>query len=322
MKKYILKSLVFGLIIISIMQIITSIINHSLRKSESGNLKEWNEIFEGNINAQLLIQGSSRAWVQYSTYIIDSELKTNSYNLGMDGSPFDVQYIRYFAYEQNNKLPKIIIQNVDLDLLDANKFVFQKYQFLPYLNNKPFRNLLLDHQIVDYYDCTFPFITYAGQPKAYEIALSELLGIKHQNAVKHKGYAGQNAEWNGNNFEFRKNQGVARSKINGNLEKLFVQFLDECQKKKILVVLVYAPMYYEMQQLISNFSSSRLYYKTLSERHNLLFLDYSSSYISKEKKYFYNATHLNAKGSEAFTKLLVNDLKQYLDSTTLVEISN
>lgn len=289
--------------------------NAGLRKSDFGNLKEWREIINGQINADIIIQGTSRAWVQYNTSIIDSLLKTTSYNFGMDGSPFDIQYIRFKTYLSHNKAPKVIIQNVDIDLPDLNEVVFQKYQFLPFLNNVEFKELLRESEIINCSDYYIPFSVYMGQPKAIQIGLEEFFNIKHYASVKHNGFAANNSEWMGQNF----NQQLSINKTNWNkdikAEKLFYEFISICKKNDIRLILVYAPVYYKKSQHISFFNQSRRYYKQIASINNLTFLDYSMSAISYDEKYFYNATHLNARGAKKFTEILSKDLIEDFKTT-------
>ncbi len=53
-------------------------------------------------------------------------------------------------------------------------------------------------------------------------------------------------------------------------------------------------------------------YQTTLQKHHLLLLDYSTDSISFNQKYFYNTTHMNYKGADAFTKELAKDLKKYI----------
>lgn len=314
MKKFIIKTLVFLLIIISLFTIICYITNNGLQKSEFGNLKEWKEIFAGEINSQILIQGSSRARVQYNTYIIDSLLNTDSYNMGMDGSPFDIQYFRFKTYLETNPPPNIIIQNVDLDLLNKNQVVFQKYQFLPFLNNVKFKELLYKNGVISNSDNLLPFLRYYGQPKAIQIGFLEYTGIKHFKSKGIKGFIGVDKKWDGSNYEKKKKTGINHWKTYPDMEQLFLCFLEECKRKNIKVVLVYAPIYYELQKNTVNFTESESYYKDIAKKKGLLFLNYCNDTISFNKKYFYNVTHLNIKGAEIFTKKLSEDLKPFIPS--------
>ena len=310
MKKFLLKTLLYLSLIFSLFAIIVVITNSGLRKSDFGNLKEWREVLDGEVNADVLINGSSRAWVQYNPAIIDSLLSTNSYNMGMDGAPFDIQYLKFKAYLENNKAPKLIIQNVDLDLLDTEVDFFQKYQFLPFLNNKSFRNLLEKQNLISFTDLYFPFMRYLGQPKALQIGFSEYFGISHYKSEKFKGFAACSDLWDESKFEQRKSLGKINWTVSPKTKDLFQHFIDECEEKDIKLVLVFAPIYSELTDYIVDFESSKQLFSSLAKENEIVFLDYSLCEISDDKNNFYNATHLNAKGSALFSVKLCEDLKE------------
>jgi hypothetical protein len=310
MKRFLSHILIFTAIIIVLFWMITIVTDKGLHRSESGNLKEWTDIFSGRINSDIIIQGSSRAWVQYNTYIIDSALHTNSYNFGMDGSPFDVQYARFKAYLAHNAYPKLIIQNVDWDLLDRNTSVYQKYQLLPFLSDSTFKRLILDEKLLPKADIYLPVFKYSGQTKAIQLGFSEFFGLKHVVSDRHKGYAGATLAWDGKNFDKKKLQGKIEWKKNPEVETLFIQFLVECKRNKIKVLLVHAPVYYEHTKLFGAHNELVFFYKNLAAKYDADFMDFSEDSISFSKSNFYNVTHLNKKGSELFTLKLTRQMKK------------
>lgn len=309
MKKFIINILLFSIAIFSIFSLLSFLVDRGLRKSEYGNLKEWNEIFDKKISSDILVQGSSRAWVQFNTFILDSILNGNSYNMGMDGSPFDVQYLRYKACVNNNIQPKLILQNVDWDTMSKNATVYQKYQFLPYINDPDFEEQVLKEGLLSKSDIYIPFLKYSGQTKAIQIGLSEFFGVKHFVSAKHKGYAGADVSWDGSNFEKRKKQGKIRWSINPQVEQLFKEFLSDCKKRNIKVVLVFSPAYHELSEMIVGRTDLLSYYEAMARDYNAGFVDFSTDSLSLDKNNFYNATHLNKRGSELFTLKLTNQLK-------------
>jgi hypothetical protein len=310
MKRFLFHILLFTVVLVVLFTLITIVTDKGLRRSESGNLKEWNDIFAGKINSDIIIQGSSRAWVQFDTYIIDSVLHANSYNFGMDGSPFDVQFVRYKAYVAHNAYPKLIIQNVDWDLLDKNTSVYQKYQLLPFLNDTVFKEQLLAEKLLPKTDIYLPLFRYSGQTKAIQLGFSEFFGLKHVVSEKHKGFAGASLAWDGKNFGKKKLQGKIEWKINPEVEKQFIEFLLDCQQKKIKVLLVHAPVYYEHTKLFTAHKELVFYYKTLAHKYDAYFLDLSEDSLSFSKSNFYNVTHLNKSGSELFTIKLTRRMKE------------
>lgn len=284
-----------------------------LRKTEYGNMKEWNAVFNGNINADIIIQGNSRAWTGYNTYLFDSLLNTNSYNLGIDGCPFDIQYARFKAYVEKNEYPKLIIQNVDHITMSRNMAIFDKYQFLPYLNNQEIQKQLIINKIPKA-DIYMPILKYSGQYKYIQIGLSEFFQLKHYESRKYKGYFGQDMEWDGTNLNNLNEQNKKIEwAINKGVQTLFIAFLNECKENNVKVVLVYAPIYTDALALFDNESVIK-YYKELSFEQNICFFDFSNDSISLHKEFFYNAAHLNKKGSVKFTNKLVNMIDSVIKS--------
>ncbi len=307
MKRFLYKIFLYAGLTVLFLSGFTHLCLVGLRRSEFGNLKEWREILEGKVNADLLIQGSSRAWVHFDTRLLDSLLHTHSYNAGMDGAPFDIQYIRWKAYLANNKVPAMVIQNVDLDLLDANEVVFQKYQYLPFHNDPSLRPLLLQFGILNTADRLLPFSMLMGEPQAIRTGLEALLGNRHP-STKYKGFEAHKGEWQDRNFELIKSGTPRPWIIDAPLLELFEQYIQECRDLNIRLVLVYSPMYKEVEQVIQDFDGSVQLYRQLAATYGIGFYDFSLGELSQDPSNFYNATHLNARGASAFTQQLVDSL--------------
>ena len=55
----------------------------------------WNDIIEGKVNSDIIIYGNSRAWVQFNSAMMTDSLHLPTYNLGIDGHNFCLQYLRH-----------------------------------------------------------------------------------------------------------------------------------------------------------------------------------------------------------------------------------
>ena len=120
MKSFLKKSAIHFAILAILLFLLQWICDTGLRKSEYENYREWNDAMLGKINAELLIQGSSRAWVHFSPKHLDSAFQINSYNLGIDGYDFLMQDSRLKIYLANNKRPEYIIQVMDITTLPSD----------------------------------------------------------------------------------------------------------------------------------------------------------------------------------------------------------
>ena len=63
-------------------------------------------------------------------------------------------------------------------------------------------------------------------------------------------------------------------------------------------------------------------YRQFAKKYDLIFLDYSNDPISYNKSLFYNSNHLNAEGSEIFSKKLAADIKKSLNQISNSKVKN
>ena len=84
-----------------------------------------------------------------SPQILDSIIGIDSYNLGLDGSPFIPQKALFELYKLNNKKPKVIVQVVSNGTLRSlDEGFLNPIKFAPYLNIPIVKKQLLDKAVV------------------------------------------------------------------------------------------------------------------------------------------------------------------------------
>ena len=316
MKRFTFKVIYFLLPLVILMFIADYYISKKIKTSHEspGEIEVWNDIYKGEINANIAIYGSSRAWVHINPTILEDSLKTKAYNFGMDGQNFWLQYLRNKEYLKYNKPPKVIILSVDVFSLAKSKNLYQKNQFLPYMlwnnNIKRFTSSYNGFSFEDYY---LPLIRYYGSLRG---SSSVIKSFSNENLYRNKGYRGMKKKWNNDFKKAKLNKKHISINIDLNTISLFNQFLLECKTNKITVILTYTPEYIDGQNYVKNRKEIIKIYNNLSNKYNLLFLDYSDDNLCVQKKYFYNTLHLNKKGSEIFTSKLAHDLKSYTQKKT------
>src|SRR6185437_14691973 len=205
MKRFLLHVFAFCVLISGLLFVITRITDSGLRHSNYSGFSVWNDIRNGSINADILIQGSSHSWVQIDPHILDTALHTNSYNIGMDGYSFDVQYARYRMYRQYNRAPKLIVQVLDYFVFNRTTSLFDKHQFLPYLDNGYINDAITQVGMPAYYHY-LPFLKYQENPEYIDVGLREFFDVKHWPLTVYKGFQGQDRHWDQSQFDnFRHN---------------------------------------------------------------------------------------------------------------------
>lgn len=311
MKELIRKILVFSMPILLLTYPLDVFISKNLKKSNSfyGEYEVWNDIYNSNINANILVYGSSRAWVDINPQIIEDTFNLNVYNLGLDGHNFWLQYLRHLEFIKYNPSPKHIILAVDFNSLQKRDDLYLYEQFLPYmLWNSNIRNYTHSYKAFNYFDYQLPLLRYVGKSSILKKAFKNARSNSIISPYRNKGYRGIKKTWT-NDFELAKTKmSNYKIKIDTASVNLFDKFLLECKNNKIEVSLVYTPEHIVGQRFVTNRDQVITLFKKFAKKYNLQFLDYSKDPMCLDTSFFYNATHLNKTGSELFTKKLVQDL--------------
>lgn len=304
MKKLVIKSflLILPLIIISLPCDIYLSKRLSKNKTHAeGELLVWNDIYSGSLNEDILIYGASTAWVHVNPEIISDSLNLDAYNLGIDGHSFQLEYFRHLELLKYNKPPKEIILIVDPFTLSRRKDLYNSDQFLPYLLwDKDVKKATEDYNGFDIFDYYVPMVRYFGDMKSISAAFSEK---QDERFIRNKGFRGMDAEWSSEYIdEFKLD-------LDSSSILLVDKFIINCKKMGIGLSIVISPQYYKTQKLITNREDMISIFKKFSIQYKLDYLDCSSDIIAMNRAYFYNAMHLNLRGSLVFTNMIVKMLK-------------
>jgi hypothetical protein len=313
MKMLFAKLIIFLIPIILLALPLDLFLSKNLKKSNScsGEFLVWNDIFDSNVKADIAIYGSSKAWVNFNPKIMEDSLECNAYNLGIDGHNFWLQYLRHKELIKYNSKPKYIILSLDIFCLEKRQDLYNLDQFLPYmLFNYDIYKYTSSYQGFSDLCYCIPLMRYIGRREALFDAILSSIRLSPSLPMRSKGYRGIEFVWNNDFAKAKSRMKNYEVKIDSASEKLFNDFLTECRTDNMKVILVYSPEYKEFQSFVKNRNQILDLYTEYSKKFNIPFLDYSYDEMCKEKKYFYNSTHLNKMGSEIFTFRLVSDLKK------------
>ncbi|KUJ62184.1 hypothetical protein AR687_09180 [Flavobacteriaceae bacterium CRH] len=312
MKKFIINLLLFIIPVIILIYPLDYFISKNLKKSNSfgvGEYSTWNDILDGKINSDIVINGSSRAYEHINPVMITEQLHIPAYNIGMSGHNFWLQYLRHSLLLENNAKPKLIIHSVDIFTLEKKKNLSNYVQFLPYmLWNDKIKDATISYNGFELIDYTVPLIRYNKSRDSKKVALS-MAKIKTDKVGRIKGYEPRDRQWNSDFDEAKKKMKSYDIKLDNASIVLFDKYLKECKSQNIKVIFVYTPEYIEGQKFVRNRGKIISIYQNFSKKYNIPFYDYSNDSLSFKKEYFYNAEHLNKAGAELFTQKLIDTLK-------------
>ena len=311
MKRFILKLTYFSVLIYFIAFLLDLFISHNLKKTNlyQGEIEVWNDIYQSKINSDLLILGSSRAWVQVDPKILSKQTGLTTYNLGMDGHKFDLTYLRYLEYMKFNKKPKYIIMMVDVNFFSRFSKLYNYEQFLPYmLFNLNYYNFFNSYNSFKKIDYLIPLLRYSGKINVIKNAISSI-PFKKNKKYRNLGFKGQQLTWH----EIHSSLKGLKIELDRTKLVMFQSLINQCRKTNTTLILVYPPEHIEGQKMILNRDCIIDFLKNKAKLNRLIYLDYSEdNTFLRDKKLFYNAFHLNNRGAYIFTQKLSKDLKYYL----------
>ncbi len=308
MKKFIKGMIIFMLPVFIAGGILHFAVTSSLQKSMQGDLGVWNDLIQGNIHAKTVIYGSSRAWVNVNTYILEDSLKRQVYNLGGDGYDFNLQLCRHNLMIKHNQKPDTIIIALDYFMFTKRNLLPNPSQFLPNINNVTIFQSIESYNEFDFWDRYVPAWRYIGYSNTALYAFRIMLNPAGNKPNRYHGYAGQNQSWTDDLLKAKSRLSQYQQKIDTALVNSFARFLRDAGKKGIVIIFVYPPEYIEGQQYVENRSAIFTLFDSLANRHSIKFFDYSRDSMSFDKTYFYNSQHLNKTGAEEFTRKLATEL--------------
>jgi len=295
--------------------LLDALVTAGLRRSDLPLFAEWNDIVSGDARSDLIILGSSRAWVQFSPDIIGAGSGMTCYNLGIDGYTLDMQLARYAIYGKYDGAPKVVALSLDTYSLNRRDDLYQNDQFLPYLEEAGIWGAVTDYGHFHWYDRHLPLVRYRGRFELICKGLAEVLHLRHYTSAKTRGYQGRELQWSKDFEEFVEEHpdGVDQKYQCAMVDELD-RFLTDRRREGVEVVLVYPPEYYQAREMTNNREQIFTIFRSLAEKHGVTFLDYSYDPLCYDTAYFYNSQHLNKTGAELFSAEFARDLSAAVGS--------
>ena len=311
MKRFLKTILLLFCILLLLNVALDILFTKALNRSQGIVYREWNNIIHDTIDADLLVVGSSRAWVQYDPCIMDSVLSVNSYNLGLDASHIQRQIVKYEVYRHyQKKKPSFLIFNIDY-WGDWEKNYWHREQFFPYLVYPFIRKAITRRESFSKAEMYLPMYRYYKQGIA---SLKDCTALENKKVKGswYKGFLANELSWDGTRLE--EIEKIEFSPLPDVVDDFDV-FLADLQKDDIKVIFVSAPIYIGATEKLVNPDDFYAFRDSFANKYDIPVLDFICDDICCDTTYFYNATHLNKAGAEKFTM----ELSRCIDSLSLLK---
>ncbi|MEP0263920.1 hypothetical protein [Dokdonia sp.] len=294
------------------------IVNQGLIHIQDSRFQEWNAILDGDINAEVVVLGSSRGVVSYDPTIISNSLGLTTHNLSYNAGSYNLQIDKYNIYRNKNRSPKIIIQNIDLSHFSPSTHIPNTIDLLPHTNMASVEDLFNKYKSDSKVARNFGVVKYSNYSRYLLKGIYQFFGISQKVGFHDKGHASVDKKYKEDTSNLYKLKELASTNTYENIEKGFVetlQFTKEQSKNCDFVFVSWLPEYKD------RFEINSAYTKKLKERikawsdtnERIYFIDlthYDS--IMYHKKYFYDSFHLNKRGAEVISKGLSGEINKII----------
>jgi len=308
----------FGFIALLIFSL-NAMITTGLRQIKTSQYGVSNRIMHGDINAQIIITGSSRAVSHYDPRIIQGRTGRSAFNLGRNGSQTDMQIAVLKAYLEHNRKPDVIIHNLDGFTFVTTREVYDPGQYVPYLRDEEIYRPLRHINPMIWRSRYLPLYGYVVDDMRFNwvTGLRGLLGWQPREDF-FQGFNPRSGGWSDDFDRFKADNPQGMSwEMEPDAIRLVENLIRFCQDNKIELILVYSPEYSEMQSLTKNRSQIFSEFNRLAARYGVPIWDYSKWKYSDNTAFFTNSQHLNARGANVFSNDLADNLRAFLTTQSI-----
>ena len=319
MKRFVIKAIVFFIVLLGLAWGLDYMISKGLLEMEDYRFMSWNEMQQGDINADIVIMGNSRGFSHFEPWTIDSICNTSSYCLGLGGYSITVQDLKYHYYCLYNKKPKYIIQQIDYYTLrnDSAPHQHESEQYLPMIYDSRIHDefLRVGYTHLDVY-C--PLYRYFGYQMVIKNGLLEFLGLKHYvRNPSRRGHHYEEGEWDGSELA---KMDTIHAQFNPKGKAYFERYMRECAEDGVKVILVNSPTYIGANNKTTGLDEVNAYFDSIASVYNTVYWNYNEGYeMCNDTTNFCVSVHMNPQATHQFSIDFANDLKAYIDSISILE---
>lgn len=301
MKRFIFEVIAVLLIAFLPFYILQGVIDKKAKTCYKPPYSSFNYIYNGTLNADVVIFGNSRAQCHYYGDLMDSLLDCNCYNLGLSAHSFDYQYnLQIIPYLKKNEIPKLMVLEVGPQAFFGQWNPHFRKEFLPFVKNDCFTFYMNICKEVSWKDIYLPFKYYGFGLDGYIPFFKKIIIDDSQYSYRDCFHQIWKPKYQVNFPDI-----LYPLEKNDTIIQYFTEFINLCKNKNVPLLLVCSPMHKE--DFYDKCQMTEFWQLIDSLAPNIPKLDYSLMFGS-DTTYFAESTHLNLLGAEVFTTKFAHDV--------------
>lgn len=309
-QKQIIRSLLFWIILLVIISGINATIKYVAQQSVLFESAKINGIMQHQLDAEMMIFGSSVALVHFDDSTITKRSGIKTFNAGTDGANFQQNQGLINEFMQYTEQCKYLVLALTVHDFSKRRVIYDLYKYLPYATQQSIYNSLyeIDPKLMFKlrYIPGYAFTVY--DQKFYELCKDGIKQLQRNETAKPKSgwfpfYLSDFDSTTLNDYADH----TFQLPVNDTVFQDIVMLREQLRAKGITLVVVLPPiekgMYPKMVDL-------NVFRRKLLEMagDSTCFLDYTETEMCNQRALFYNFTHLNKQGAQVFSKQFATDI--------------
>ncbi len=304
MKKFLSKIVLFIFCVV-LLDLIYGALFSTLRSNAKGGITHKIEYIANASKDDIIVLGSSRAVHHYNPQILEDSLGLTCYNCGEKGNGIVLAYARFKMITQRHK-PKLILYEVTPDFdygVGADNRKYLSY-LRPYYSNKEIRNIFND------FDDDLSWLKM--QSRAYQNT-SKIVHNIADNIIPTDNKSGF-MPLEGSitkDYVITNSQSAPKIEVDSLKYAYVEKLIVESKEMGIPIIFLSSPLYkcnqYSNPGPVYDYEPA----KKLCIYYNIPYWDmFMEPTIINNPLYWHDGGHMNSVGANAFTKLIVNRIRQ------------
>ena len=275
----------------------------------------------------IVFVGNSRTFIHIDPRVVDSVTGKKAYNLGLDGCTIPFFNMALCKYLQCHPIPKYVVINADFSGLNTGMQVYNYPDYQQYIGDSVVSACLVPyysefkHSLLGRLSLFRQINSKPDDEKMGNFIYLYKNMLHRHNDVNlsdpKRGFSPSDRTWESQSHTVKTYKAIYTPQA----FDLMRQMIANCQSKGIKVIMVCTPMYKDYHHIIVNYNEAKDTLQSIANSYKVPYWIYSDTYLSDKTANFYNVEHLNAEGAAAFSRMLAEDIKQYIaDSTYLPDM--
>jgi hypothetical protein len=292
-----------------------------------GDAGKVSQVMLHAVDADLIVFGASNAETGVSPAVLTRETGRTAYNLAVDGTSIEQYGALIREYLTYGRRSSLVIMVVSAFAFESHAAPTAPGEYYPHISNPFIYEAMARFDASDAWRARYvPFYRFVlYDDKYYKAALASLLGSPAVSTIAPRlaalatrvggapdesdhGFIAHAAHWG----DWHDLGHMAECNVDPPVVALTRALIAEVAGLGHRTVVVFPPIEIEGIPKINCLPILSPVFAVLAEAGGL-YLDYHQHAMSRDQRYFYNYTHLNAEGAEVFSTMLGKDLSRILE---------